>query len=654
MAKTVTFDVEVDSGNSVKTLATMKKELEDINAELEEVEVGSKAFNDLAASAAKASGEIKDIEKSFEGLDATQRTEAFAKGFEGIAGAVAVTAGTMAVFGVESERLGKLEEKVQGAIAIAIGARSVAEGIMYAAVIRRTVAEKASQVATKVSTGVQAAYNAVLALNPIGLIVIAVAALVAGFILLIGPIKKLISKFEFLNTAMEAAGKFLRFLGSAIGLVASQEELAAEKSKKASEQRVENLERELTIAKARGKDTIEIERNILREKKKLYKADSKEYKDLQTQLTALNAQRATEEKDKAESRRKERQAEWRKQRDDARKTLEEISLDAELIGLTETEKAIELENRKYEERLKVLKKFNLDTEDLEKIHQDELAKIEADAQKKKDDEAAAKRDEDNKKRIDEEKAYADLLLNIRDNVAVTQEQQRALELTKLTEHYDTLIAEAKKNGIDTENLEDAKSASIGLKKDEFRQNDTDKEKAYQDQIAQLAIGAASDLISTLSSLNELFAGESEEQQKKQFKRNQSLQIAQTVIDTYASATGAFNSLVGVPIVGPVLGGIAAAAAVAGGLANIKNIKSQKFEGASATGGSVPSGGGQGGGGGTPNTSIGSITPIGQLAEGSVRTPQFNQSQPAIKTYVLSGDVSNGQEADARINQRRTL
>ena len=65
MAKTIQFDVEVDSGNSVKTLATMKQELEDINAQLEEVEVGSKAFNDLASSASKASGEIKDIERSF-------------------------------------------------------------------------------------------------------------------------------------------------------------------------------------------------------------------------------------------------------------------------------------------------------------------------------------------------------------------------------------------------------------------------------------------------------------------------------------------------------------------------------------------------------------------------------------------------------------
>jgi hypothetical protein len=47
--------------------------------------------------------------------------------------------------------------------------------------------------------------------------------------------------------------------------------------------------------------------------------------------------------------------------------------------------------------------------------------------------------------------------------------------------------------------------------------------------------------------------------------------AQTAIATYQSATEAYKSLAGVPVVGPVLGGIAAAAAVAAGVANIRKI-----------------------------------------------------------------------------------
>lgn len=50
-------------------------------------------------------------------------------------------------------------------------------------------------------------------------------------------------------------------------------------------------------------------------------------------------------------------------------------------------------------------------------------------------------------------------------------------------------------------------------------------------------------------------------------------IAQTTIDTYQSAAAAFKALAGIPIVGPVLGGIAAAGAVAQGLATVRKISS---------------------------------------------------------------------------------
>ena len=180
MSKSIVFDVEVDSGNSVKTLGSLKTELEEINAELEEVEIGSKAFTELSDKARATSSEIKTLEKTFEGLEPQQKTEAFVKGFEGIAGAVAVTAGSLQLFGVESDRIGKLEEKVQGAIAIAIGARSVAEGALQAKIAARIIAEKASAVSTKVLTVAQRVYNAVLAANPIFLLVTVIAAVVTG------------------------------------------------------------------------------------------------------------------------------------------------------------------------------------------------------------------------------------------------------------------------------------------------------------------------------------------------------------------------------------------------------------------------------------------------------------------------------------------
>ena len=658
MSKTIQFDVEVDSGNSVKTLGTLREELEQINEELEQVPVGSKAFTELSDKARGVSSEIKTLEKTFEGLEPGQKAEAFVGAFETIAGASAVTAGAFQLFGVESEKLGQIEEKVQATIAIAVGARSIAEGALQAKIAARLAVEKAVQVAAKAQIAVQTALNAVLNANPIGLIILGVTAAVAIFTKFGDKIKSFIkSALGPLQDALETVGGWLTKLGQAIGIVASEEEKAAEKSKELSQAKVEQYERELTIAKARGEDTIKLEKKILDEKMKLYAKDSKEYKDLQAQKTALDAQRAKEveqqrkadEQKRAEDRKK-RIEDYRRRLNDAKNLEQEIADEAALIGLTEEEKAIELENRKFEERLAILKKYNLDTTELERLHQEEISKIQNDAQTKRDTEKEAKDKEKRDAELAKEQEKQDLLLEIRDAVATSEDEQRQLELTKLGEYYDQLILAAQENGLETQNLEDAKNAALSMKKDEFRANDAEKEKAYQQQIADLTIGAATNVISTLSSLNELFAGESEAEQKKAFKRNQALQIAQTIIDTFRSATGAFQSLAPIPVVGPALGAAAAAAAVAAGLANVKKIREQKFEGASAGGGATPSAGNQGGRGGLA-PSAGTLT----IPEGSIRTPNVPRNgSGAIKTYVLAGDVTDGQEAEKKIEQRRTV
>lgn len=55
-------------------------------------------------------------------------------------------------------------------------------------------------------------------------------------------------------------------------------------------------------------------------------------------------------------------------------------------------------------------------------------------------------------------------------------------------------------------------------------------------------------------------------------------IANAMIDTYKSATGAYASLSAIPYVGPALGAAAAGAAIAAGLANVAQIRSQNTSG----------------------------------------------------------------------------
>ena len=61
-------------------------------------------------------------------------------------------------------------------------------------------------------------------------------------------------------------------------------------------------------------------------------------------------------------------------------------------------------------------------------------------------------------------------------------------------------------------------------------------------------------------------------------------IAQTTMKTYESATSAFSAMAGIPYVGPVLGGLAAGAAIAAGLANVAQIKATGFKTGGYTGG----------------------------------------------------------------------
>jgi hypothetical protein len=69
-----------------------------------------------------------------------------------------------------------------------------------------------------------------------------------------------------------------------------------------------------------------------------------------------------------------------------------------------------------------------------------------------------------------------------------------------------------------------------------------------------------------------------QQSKTAFAAWKAMAIAQTVIDTYASAVSSYKALAGIPIVGPALGFTAAAIAVAAGMARVAAIRSTQYQG----------------------------------------------------------------------------
>ena len=110
----------------------------------------------------------------------------------------------------------------------------------------------------------------------------------------------------------------------------------------------------------------------------------------------------------------------------------------------------------------------------------------------------------------------------------------------------------------------------------------------------------------------------------------------------------------IPVVGPALGAIAAAAAIVAGLANVAKIKASTYEGGTASGGSASSASAA-----TPAMSapqqaqvpnigasvVSSEGRIGQI----VNSAATEQGTRPLQTYVVGTQVSSQQQLDRRVS-----
>ena len=259
----------------------------------------------------------------------------------------------------------------------------------------------------------------------------------------------------------------------------------------------------------------------------------------------------------------------------------------------------------------------------------------------------------NEERIAREDAQFALEQELRLKNLSANEAARQKAVQDLVADYEAKLLLAKDNATLTADLEKQRTAELEKINQDYR--DAEKaadEKAQKDKLD--AFMATSDMISkstqdglsTLLSLNELFAGKSEQSQKKAFQRNKALQIAQAGVATYQSATAAYASQVipGDPT-SVARGFIAAAAAVAAGLANIAKIKATTFSSP------APSGGSSGGGGGLSSTGVASsgapeFNPLSAL--------NFNQPQQIQPAYVLASDIASSMEARSKVEDLSRL
>lgn len=242
------------------------------------------------------------------------------------------------------------------------------------------------------------------------------------------------------------------------------------------------------------------------------------------------------------------------------------------------------------------------------------------------------------------------------NQQLIEQAREQLELLKETRDG---LRDARAEIAEIPQEEDAVARTLMVQQMQTQAVETESEKrkrlrqeeaeAFRDLVLgdeEMLIETTKNTLGVLADLNSAFEGDSEKEQKKAFERSKKIQAAQALISTYESAVSAYNSLVKVPLVGPVLGGLAAVAAVKAGLNNVQKIKAQTFQG---SGGGEPA---------TPSTSLSA----GAGAGAGTQAPQLDlsflgegagQAEP-LQAYVVAQDVSNAQQANQQIQDQATL
>ena len=265
-------------------------------------------------------------------------------------------------------------------------------------------------------------------------------------------------------------------------------------------------------------------------------------------------------------------------------------------------------------------------------------------------------------------------------------QTRMSELATLlgldaTSHEEKLklLEEQRLLELEQKDLTEAEITAINEKYSKIRQQLIEEEEEKRNSAIQKTIdsfttglNAIGDLSHFILDIQESNAEEGTEAEKeaakKRFELNKKLQIGNALIQTAQAAIAAYSSAAAVPLVGPVLAPIAAAAAVAMGMANVAKISSQKMEGA-GSGGVVDRGTTSPGGssGGSSAGSTGGATPAYNFYGNPFNQPMGGEDsgdsdmggkpesqEMVVKAYVLESDITTTQKKISKIQNLAEL
>lgn len=790
----VGFSIKVNGvDTTVKSLAELEQAIRDLTKEAKSADYGSQQFEEITGRIQQAKAAVKEFKND-------TRTKEVRDQYTDLAGGISssfdVAEGALKSFGVESKALGTVASTSQGIITAALQARQIQELKVDAAVALRSTTEKAAAVATRLFGKEALITNAILAANPIGLIVTALAALVLGVTVAIGAVKKFGAAFAPLGEAIDFVIAKARDLASLLtfGLIddsstaktrdnAEKTIAALDDVGSAQNRMIADSKRRLALMEAQGAT----EEQLLAQKKKINAEEvasrtaainqllklqqidgeldddkKKKLAELQAAVADLNNQALIDQaaydkkkaddtkaaNEKAAQKEKERRDKYnehlkeiQKATEDSDKKILELKQKAEIDAIKDidlkAQKELEIQQKNADALLQIeidkyAKKKNLSKEEqklLKSLYEQQkqldatqaqetqnLLDSQADARKKKE--------ESFQKELEEIKNTS-FLMNI-ENARARAQAELQIELDKQIQEINASELTEQQKGEKIAAVREVNDAKKKEQEAEFTQKDMQDQLSFnQWQIQQedttyaekIALNEANqELITNMTFENEnqrtMALAENAKAREEIDKAaaaakeanlnaiggllsnasslvgqdtvaGKALAVSAATIDTYQSAVKAYKSLAGIPIVGPALGAVAAAVAVASGLASVKKILSVQVPtaggGSGGGGGSAPkpaaskfaSGGYVSGGGTGTSDSIPAMLSNGESVINANSTSMFggllnqinqagggapiqtnntggNNAAPIFKTYVVASDMTSQQEADKRI------
>jgi hypothetical protein len=191
MAKEIALKLKITSQGEEKVISNLNEletELQTLQKTLKTLDFGSAAFKEATANIAKLRTKIDEVDKASEGIGAEKKFRAFGDAINILTGSFQVASGALGLLIDDEKSLEQVQQAETAALNVlnvALGINAVNTALVESATLRKTIADKASALATRAAAIAQAAYNAVLNANPIILFITAITALTGAIYLLV-------------------------------------------------------------------------------------------------------------------------------------------------------------------------------------------------------------------------------------------------------------------------------------------------------------------------------------------------------------------------------------------------------------------------------------------------------------------------------------